>query len=160
MFPARGCVPIFALGSIWGNTLPRAVILCTLPRVQGLYWIIWSLWFISSDITAVASEYQEVHPYSALNIDSAKINTSLIMTRECEIKEFFCVPLTTSTFSINPDYPILMVAYHSIPHLLANWAKIVEGNNHCILHKRKQLLPKTDQKRSFAIFTNLSRFDC
>ena len=31
---------------------------------------------------AVDSEYQEIHPYSALNIDSVKINTSLLMMRE------------------------------------------------------------------------------
>ena len=30
----------------------------------------------------VASEYQEIHSYSAVNIDSVKINTSLIMMRE------------------------------------------------------------------------------
>ena len=31
------------------------------------------------------SEYQEIHTYSALNIDSVKINTSLLMMRECDI---------------------------------------------------------------------------
>ena len=30
----------------------------------------------------VASEYQEIHPYSAMNIDSVKLNTSLIMMKE------------------------------------------------------------------------------
>jgi len=29
------------------------------------------------------SEYQEIHTSSALNIDSVKINTSLLMMREC-----------------------------------------------------------------------------
>ena len=28
-------------------------------------------------------KYQEIHPYSAVNIDSVKINTSLIMMKEC-----------------------------------------------------------------------------
>ena len=28
-------------------------------------------------------EYQEIHPYSVVNIDSVKINTSLIMMKEC-----------------------------------------------------------------------------
>ena len=36
---------------------PRVVFLCTLPRAQGLYWTMWSLWIISSDINPVASEY-------------------------------------------------------------------------------------------------------
>ena len=33
-------------------------------------------------IIPVDSEYQEIRPYSAVNIDSVKINTSLIMMRE------------------------------------------------------------------------------
>ena len=37
---------------------------------------------MSFNITPVASGYQEIHPYSAMNIDSAKINTSLIMMKE------------------------------------------------------------------------------
>ena len=37
---------------------------------------------ISSDIDPAASEYQEIHPYSALIIDSVKINTSLLKMRE------------------------------------------------------------------------------
>ena len=40
---------------------------------------------MSFNITPVASGYQEIHPYSAMNIDSVKINTSLIMMRECII---------------------------------------------------------------------------
>ena len=36
----------------------------------------------SLDINPVAIEYQEIHTYSALNIDSVKINTSLLMMRE------------------------------------------------------------------------------
>ena len=42
---------------------------------------------MSFNITPVASGvligYQEIHPYSAMNIDSVKINTSLIMMKEC-----------------------------------------------------------------------------
>ena len=40
---------------------------------------------MSFNITPVASGYQEIHPYSAMNIDSVKINTSLIMMKECPI---------------------------------------------------------------------------
>ena len=31
---------------------------------------------------SASREYQEIHPYSAVNIDSVKINTSLLMMRE------------------------------------------------------------------------------
>ena len=37
---------------------------------------------MSFNITPVASGYQEIHPYSAMNIDSVKINISLIMMKE------------------------------------------------------------------------------
>ena len=37
---------------------------------------------MSFNVTPVASRYQEIHPYSAMNIDSVKINTSLIMMKE------------------------------------------------------------------------------
>ena len=37
---------------------------------------------MSFNITTVASGYQEIHPHSAMNIDSVKINTSLIMMKE------------------------------------------------------------------------------
>ena len=40
---------------------------------------------MSFNITPVASGYQEIHPYSAMNIDSVKINISLIMMKEWEI---------------------------------------------------------------------------
>ena len=85
-FPREDVFLILALGSVRGNTVPRAVFLRTLPRAQGVYWILWSLWIISSDINPVDSEYQEIHPYCALNIDSVKINTSLLMMRECGLK--------------------------------------------------------------------------
>ena len=38
---------------------------------------------MSFNIIPVASGYQEIHTYSALNIDSVKINTSLLTMREC-----------------------------------------------------------------------------
>ena len=82
MFSARGCVPDIRPGSVWRNTVPREVSPRTLPREQGVYWIILSLWIISFDIITVASEYQKIHPYSAMNIGSVKINTSLIMMKE------------------------------------------------------------------------------
>jgi hypothetical protein len=37
---------------------------------------------MSFNIFPVASGYQEIHPYSAMNIDSVKINTSLILNDE------------------------------------------------------------------------------
>ena len=74
-FPREDVFLVFALGSVWGNTVPRDIFPCTLPRTQGVYWI-------SSNINPVASEYQEIHSYSALIIDSVKINTSLLMMRE------------------------------------------------------------------------------
>ena len=47
---------------------------------------------MSFNITPVASGYQQIHPYSAMNIDSVKINTSLIMMKECYV---FCICLLT-----------------------------------------------------------------
>ena len=41
---------------------------------------------MSFNITPVASGYREIHPYSAMNIDSVKINTSLIMMKECPVQ--------------------------------------------------------------------------
>ena len=45
---------------------------------------------MSFNITPVASGYQEIHPYGAMNIDSVKINTSLIMMKECELSHCDC----------------------------------------------------------------------
>ena len=42
-FPREDVFLIFSLGSVCGNTVPRAVFLRTLPRAQGLYWMISSL---------------------------------------------------------------------------------------------------------------------
>ena len=67
---------------------------------QGQYFPIHSLWsrecigkyclcIISFDIIPVAREYQDVHPYSAMNIDSVIINSSLIMMREWVVQGVF-----------------------------------------------------------------------
>ena len=46
------------------------------------------------NITPVASGYQEIHPYSAMNIDSIKINTSLIMMKEwSRLSYLHCIAL-------------------------------------------------------------------
>ena len=39
-FPREDVFLILALGSVRGNTVPRAVFLRTLPRAQGVYWIL------------------------------------------------------------------------------------------------------------------------
>ena len=69
----------------WEIHPPRqqAVFPSTLPREQGVYWIIWFMKVKSFDINPVANYYQYIHPYSALYIDNVEINTSLIMMREC-----------------------------------------------------------------------------
>ena len=43
---------------------------------------------MSFNITPVASGYQEIHPYSVMNIDSVKINTFLIMMKYWSISAF------------------------------------------------------------------------
>ena len=43
------------------------------------------------NIIPVSSEYQEIHPCSVLNIDSVKINTSLIMVKEWLIAVSFSI---------------------------------------------------------------------
>ena len=50
-----------------------------------------------SDINLVASEYQEIHTYIALNIDSVKINTSLLMMREWRISALVQRVILTNT---------------------------------------------------------------
>ena len=42
-FPREDVFLVFSLGSVWGNIVPRDVFPCTLPRAQGVYWIIRSL---------------------------------------------------------------------------------------------------------------------
>ena len=77
-FPREDVFLIFAQGSVSGNTVPGAVFDNTLPREQGVYWIIWYLLIISFDIIPVASDYQEIHLYSAMTICSVKINTYFV----------------------------------------------------------------------------------
>ena len=60
------------------------------------------------NITPVASGYQEIHPYSAMNIDSVKINTSLIMMKEWNITmqggiEDFSRIRSDEQTSLNPE---------------------------------------------------------
>ena len=61
-YPREDVFPIFSLGSV------REI------HSLGKYFSVHSLGH---------SEYQEIHTLSALNIDSVKINTSLLMMREC-----------------------------------------------------------------------------
>ena len=46
---------------------------------------------MSFNIIPVAGGYQEIHLYSGMNIDNVKINTSLIMMKECMV--FHCIIL-------------------------------------------------------------------
>ena len=48
---------------------------------------------MSFNITPVASGYQEIHPYSTMQIDSIKINTSLIMMKECTLHYSYSLSL-------------------------------------------------------------------
>ena len=90
MFSARGCVPDLCHRECTGKYCPKGQYWYVHSREQGVYWIIWSLKIKSFNIIPVASGYKEIHPYSAMNIDSVKINTSLIMMRES------IVPLVSS----------------------------------------------------------------
>ena len=60
---------ILSMGMIFPNILPA-------DRV-----CIGSMKILSSNIIPVAREYQEIHPYSAMNSDNIRINVSLTMTR-------------------------------------------------------------------------------
>ena len=64
-YPREDVFPIFSLGSV------REI------HSLGKYFSVHSLGH---------SEYQEIYTLSALNIDSVKINTSLLLMRECEIQ--------------------------------------------------------------------------
>ena len=52
-------------------------------------------------VIIIASGYQEIHPYSAINIDSVKINTSLIMMKECIV--LHCIGSEESILLIGVD---------------------------------------------------------
>ena len=81
-FPREDVFPIFSLGSV------REI------HSLGKYFSVHSLGH---------SEYQEIHTFSALNIDSVKINTSLLMMRECDIQHETCgLVLITHRWSCFP----------------------------------------------------------
>ena len=77
-FPHKGVCLIFVLGSVSRNTVPWGVFPNTLSREQEVYRIIWSLKILSFNIIPVSTEYQEIHPYSVVNIDNVKINTTMM----------------------------------------------------------------------------------
>ena len=60
---------IFVLGSVSRNTVPWGVFPNTPPREQECHVI---------NIIPVASEYQEIHPYSVVNVSNIKINTKMM----------------------------------------------------------------------------------
>merc|ERR1711974_119137 len=78
-FPREDVFSIFSLGSV------REI------HSLGKYFSVHSLGH---------SEYQEIHTFSALNIDSVKINTSLLMMRECTMQLYLqaCVAFTSYYF--------------------------------------------------------------
>ena len=77
-FPREDVCLILVLGSVSRNTVPRGVFPNTLPREQEVYRIILSLKIMSFYIIPVSTEYQEIHPYSVVNIDNVKINTTMM----------------------------------------------------------------------------------
>ena len=80
-YPREDVFPIFSLGSV------REI------HSLGKYFSVHSLGH---------SEYQEIHTSSALNIDSVKINTSLIMMRECIVFIHICIVSTISQIKESP----------------------------------------------------------
>ena len=70
---------IFAQGNVSRNTVPRAVFPRTLRRGGS---VLENMISVDHIIRYHPCEYQEIHSYSSMNIDSVKINTSLIMLRE------------------------------------------------------------------------------
>ena len=65
---------------MYGEILPLGTVLIRTPLGAGLGLDI--MLTISFNIIPVASGYQEIHPYTAMNIDSVKMNTSLMMMKE------------------------------------------------------------------------------
>ena len=74
-YPREDVFPIFSLGSV------REI------HSLGKYFSVHSLGH---------SEYQEIHTFSALNIDSVKINTSLLIMREWRISCHLVITLLAS----------------------------------------------------------------
>ena len=64
------CV-IFVLWSIKRNTVPWGVFPNTLPWEQEVHHVLDNMIFEDHVI-----QYQEIHPYSVVNIDNVKINTT------------------------------------------------------------------------------------
>ena len=84
-YPREDVFPIFSLGSV------REI------HSLGKYFSVHSLGH---------SEYQEIHTSSALNIDSVKINTSLLMMRECEI--LFCLQKFNFSYLVNINHSLII----------------------------------------------------
>ena len=63
VFQARMCAWYLSFGSVSRNTVSRGVFPNTHPREQ------------EGHVIPVASEYQEIHPYSVVNVSNVKINT-------------------------------------------------------------------------------------
>ena len=96
MLSARGCVPVSSLGSVRGNTVPRdSIDTYTLGSRGGIGYYDPGRSFHSIS-PPVANGYQEIHRYSGMNIDNVKINTSLIMMKEC------CVLVSISAVIMKP----------------------------------------------------------
>ena len=84
-FPREDVFLISALGSVRGNTVPRdSIDTYTLGSRGGIGYYDPGRSFHSIS-PPVANGYQEIHRYSGMNIDNVKINTSLIMMKECPI---------------------------------------------------------------------------
>ena len=74
---------------------------------------------MSFNITPVASGYQEIHLYSAMNVDGVKINTSLIMMKECVIHIVFA-PLTQLFCEERAELRKERVELHAVTSRLLN----------------------------------------
>ena len=69
-------------GVYWEILSLGAVLIRTLPGAGSVLDITIFEDHVIQYIIPIANEYQEIHPCSAVNIDSVKINTSLIMMKE------------------------------------------------------------------------------
>ena len=78
---------------------------------------------MSINITPVASGYQEIHPYSAMNIDSVKINTSLIMMKEWPFSHHYQGNLLDFN-NVNIHHTVCRDVFLDI-HLLEGWYQMI-----------------------------------
>jgi hypothetical protein len=102
---------ILSLGTVLIRTLPGAgSVLDNMVSLDHAF-----------NIIPVASGYQEIHPYSAMNIDSVKINTSLIMMKECIIS----YGLHGIAFFVTMYFILLVMGG---PRLLVNNKKLIRIN--------------------------------